>query len=217
MSETWQTIIQLILTPTLIVGVLAFVMRELFKSYLSMDIERYKSELQSDLESHKARLKAEHDLKHFEFQTRFSLFHQQRAEIVKELYRLLKESELSISWIANPNQDNELLIRGRDLAIESLNKLKLYTNKNRIFFSENICKELDDVCNTMENCLASFLHSHQRIEKGNLDFGEEHPMKILSGAMRDLESKVKPILKELERQFREILSVETSSYKLEKR
>lgn len=69
----------------------------------------------------------------------------------------------------------------------------------------------------MENCLASFLHSHQRIEKGNLDFGEEHPMKILSGAMRDLESKVKPILKELERQFREILSVETSSYKLEKR
>lgn len=119
MSETWQTIIQLILTPTLIVGVLAFVMRELFKSYLSMDIERYKSKLQSDLESHKARLKAEHDLKHFEFQTRFSLFHQQRAEIVKELYRLLKETELSISWIANPNQDNELLIRGRDLAIES--------------------------------------------------------------------------------------------------
>jgi hypothetical protein len=216
MSETWQIIIQLVLLPTSIVGVLAFVMRELFKSYLSMDIERYRSELQSDLESHKAQLKAEFDIKHFEFQTRFSLFHQQRAEIIKELYRLLKESELSISWTANPNQDIDSLTRQKDLAIELLNNVRIYINKNRIFFSENICKELDDVCNAMENCLASFLHSHQQIERGNLDFGAEHPLKILSAAIKDLESKVKPLLEKLEKQFREILSAETSSYRLEK-
>ena len=182
-----------------------------------MDIERYKSELQSDLESHKAKLKAEYDLRHFEFQTRFSLFHQQQAEVIKELYRLLKETELGIWSIANPNQEKDVLAKLREATIKSFTELTFYINKNRIFFSEDICKELNSVCDDMQKCLQSFVYSHQQLEQRGLPLGEEHPMKILSEAMRDLEDKVKPVTKELEKQFREILSVESSNYQIEKK
>jgi hypothetical protein len=73
MSEIVQEILKLIFVPAVIVAALTWLIRELFKSYLSMDVERYKSELQRDLEGFKAQLKAQYDISTVEFQTRFSL------------------------------------------------------------------------------------------------------------------------------------------------
>ena len=117
-----ETTIQLILMPTFIVGVLAFVMRELFKKYLSMDAEKYKTELQSDLESHKARLKSEHDANQFEFQTKFDYW----INMFEATY-----GNIAVFWNNTKASDSEKIILLNNLIKDLINtNINLKTENN---------------------------------------------------------------------------------------
>lgn len=157
--EIWQTIIQLILLPTSIVAVLAFVMREIFKSYLSMDIEKYKTELQTDLESHKAKLKAEYDASHYEFQTKFSLFHQRKAEKIEALYVMITQLGKRVEHAyykieKRPEETNEVI----DLYHGYID----YYIENQIYFDDDLCEIIeqirDSISNMTDRYLATDLH-----------------------------------------------------------
>ena len=114
MLPLWQQLITLILTPTLIIAVIAYVLRGFFQQLLSRDLENQRSNLQKELEGHKQRLQSEfetykikiqneqeqiklhlqNDLqkKLHEFQTKFSIYHQKQTEVVSELYSLLVDA-----------------------------------------------------------------------------------------------------------------------------
>ena len=72
--ELWQQLLALILTPTLAVAAMAWLIRKFFERGLQRDLERFKNEL---------------ELERFEYQTKFSIIHQKRAEIVSGLYSRL--------------------------------------------------------------------------------------------------------------------------------
>ncbi len=217
--EIWQTIIQLILLPTSIVAVLAFVMREFFKSYLSKDIEKYKSQLQSDLESfkielqsnlesHKARLKAEFDAKHFEFQTKYSLLHQQRADVIQHIYAKINwiERELliikaKIKYSDNENLSDEVLSRIKILSEKKV-ELASYFSERRILVDETNCKIIDDI-------IASIFYCSNRISTTNPIESEE--------LIKELVDKFPKAKKNLEIKFRQLLSPELLNYQLEEK
>ena len=157
MSETWQAIIQLILTPTLIVGFLAFVMRELFKSYLSMDVEKYKTQL-----------KSESDARQFEFQTKFSSWHKQQAEAIKELYSLIAEMEIILNDVntligfmdgTDKNSiNNEFWTELSEELRVKQNKLVTFFKINQIYFTSETCRILDETINAIDNVVFENLH-----------------------------------------------------------
>jgi hypothetical protein len=75
---TLETIIALIFLPSSIVAGLVFILRKFFEQALLRDIERFKVGLQSELEQSKLRLENVLQTKYFEFQTKFSSYHQKQ-------------------------------------------------------------------------------------------------------------------------------------------
>jgi hypothetical protein len=206
MSEFWQSIIQLILTPVLIVGALAFVIRELFKSYLSMDVERYKTTLLTDLESHKAKLKAVYDLKYLEFQTKFSLIHQKQAEAIENLYAYLAavENDLLIlsTWVIPSRRGSIDEFYAK--TTKDVDELCDYFEKKRIYFNDDIVKNTISIVK-----LASFLKSGLNIDDS---FANSHPEitdSLKQRALAITQQNIRPLMTKLEREFKEILSAET--------
>ncbi len=217
MSETWQAIIQLILLPTSIVAVLAFVMRELFRSYLSMDVERYKAELQNDLESHKARLKSESDARQFEFQTKFSLLHQQRAEIVSELFSMLVKIEEKINAYLIKNEPEEDL----HILIADFRQFQSYFGRNCIYFDEDMQNRMDEIEKIVWTIIGNFNATKFIVKKYD---GKPTMQPIASEAeikMLDEYKKFQKIFPEvkklLKNDFRQILFVGMPDYQLEKK
>lgn len=218
MSENWQSIIQLILTPTLMVGALAFVMREVFKSYLSMDVERYKSELQSDLESHKARLKAEYDAKQFEYQTRFSLLHQKRADAISQMYSLVSETHNLLLNASIPYRKDGLEFGSKNpkKAIEKYNETMIFFKQNKILFDNNLANLIDKTICAMDDCLV-FVIKAEQATLTKIEIAFETTLENRTKAFNISSNLADSVLIELESEFRKLLSAENPNFQLEKK
>src|SRR5260370_25479745 len=99
--NTLETIITLIFLPSSIVGGIVFVLRKFFEQGLARDIEKYKANLQAELEHTKLRLENDLQTKFFEFQTKFSLYHQKQVEVIEELYEMLSETQWTVSELVS--------------------------------------------------------------------------------------------------------------------
>jgi hypothetical protein len=99
-----NTILALILTPTFVVGGIVFILRKFFDQLLSRDLENFKVRLQVEFEHSKLRLENELQARLFEFQTKFSSYHQKQTDTIEELYEMLSETETIISQLVHPLQ-----------------------------------------------------------------------------------------------------------------
>ena len=204
--EVWQIVIQLVLLPTSIVAVLAFVIREVFKSYLSMDVERYKTTLQTDLESHKAKLKAEYDLRHFEFQTRFSLLHQKRADAIEKLFALLAKIQNDLRILANWENATQIETKEEFYAktVKDLNGLCEYFDEKRIYFDDEVKTGTITIVT-----VTSFL-------KSGLEPSSSSNPEIMTSLQRQarniIDQHIDPVMNKLEEKFKVLLSAESPNY-----
>src|SRR3712207_6494618 len=137
-----QSILVITLTPAFIVGALAFVFRVAFQQLLSRDIENYKARLQAESDQAKLRLQYDLQTRLFDYQTRFSLLHTKRAEVIIELYGMLTDSLEWIGHAVSPVQygsDEDQLSR-RSTAGEKYNALVQYFQKHRPYLDEQVCE-----------------------------------------------------------------------------
>ena len=81
-----EEILKLIFTPAAIIAAFVYLLQKYFEKTINKDLEKYKNDLRTELELIKAKLQNELDIKLFEYQTKFSLFHQKQAAITAELY-----------------------------------------------------------------------------------------------------------------------------------
>jgi hypothetical protein len=157
--ETLKLFLQFLITPVAIFGILAWLLQKLFEKWISKDLEThksnlsqevaknktkldanletYKNSLQSDLESHKAKLNAEYSKKQFEFQTKFSAFHQKQFEVAGELFGLFTDLRYKI----------DTFTRNQTGVSELNNKLKEFEEmfwRNRFFFDEELCGKIEE-------------------------------------------------------------------------
>jgi hypothetical protein len=195
---TIQTVVTIILTPTLIVGGLVFILRKLFEQLLSRDIENYKAKLQIEFEHSKLRLENELQARLFEFQTKFSLYRQAQAEVIGELYEILSETEMIVSSLVNPVQSHDRKTQPEriDEAEEQKVRLARFLNKKRIYLDENVCQKMDTVIVALQKALVRFEGS----QRGPLILEMWHD------AWKVMEEEVPPIKRALERAFRQALS-----------
>src|SRR5258705_10083533 len=87
--NVFRLLLQYLVTPAIIAATLAWLLKKGIESWIAGGLKRYELKLQADLESHKAKIKADYDLKHFEFQQRFSRLHQKQADATETLFELV--------------------------------------------------------------------------------------------------------------------------------
>lgn len=200
--NTLETIIALIFLPTSIVAGIVFVLRKFFEQALSRDIERFKVNLQSELEQTKLRLENELQTKYFEFQTKFSSYHEKQAEVIGELYGMLNETEWAVVELVHPMQSG-----GGRLVAERVYEtdgkcveLSRFFSKHRIHLDDDICEKMDTIISALRKAIVGFNVSHMNLS-GNpsVDMWIE--------AWKIMEDELPPLKKALESQFRRSLSV----------
>jgi len=213
---TLQAILTIILAPAAVVAVGAFVFREIFRQLLARDIENHKAGLARDIETYKARLQAESEqtkirlqndlqIQLFEYQTRFSLLHTKRADVIIELYGMLTETHEWIREVVHPVQSvsDEVQVQRSTEAGEKFNTLMRFFQKHRPYLDEDVCAQMDGVLKTMREAFTHYSHA-QRIPEGR----RVRSLEMWHAAYESLNNDVPPILKALERQFRRSLSAD---------
>jgi hypothetical protein len=200
--DTFQTIFALIFAPTSIVAVVAWLLTKYFEKTLSRDLESYKARLNSELEQSKANLAHELQMKSFEHQTRFSLFYQKQAEVIGEFYGSFVDAVSSIESLIRPFQlagEKPEPEKFND-TIEANNNLLNYYYKNRIYMNDDVCDKIDVVLKIMRELFIKYRIGSKP--------GYQSPDRLdhWDQAWEALQKEVPPIKKELESQFRQILS-----------
>jgi hypothetical protein len=197
----------LIFLPTTIVGGIIFILRKFFEQILSRDIENYKAKLQVEFEHSKIRLENALQIKFFEFQTKFSLYHQKRAEVTSEIYGMLSEAIMSASILVHPIQFGSDKSQHEKIDETALlwKSLSDFYRKHRIYLDEDVCDKMDSLLKTVNKALINFGMSQEKSQNPTAD------RKMWEGAWKIMENEVPPIQKGLERQFRQCLSAHSDS------
>jgi hypothetical protein len=197
-----QEILALVLAPTLIVGAAAWVLRTLFQQGLQRDIEKFKARLQTEHDAAPVTLQTQLQAKLFEYQARFSTFHTKQSEVLGRTYELqfdpyeyVKEFVHPLDVNGTPSQEQVQQI------VDEFNGLTGYYHKNRIYLPENICTNMDSLLQEMKSALQQNIRAIQKELPGtSLEFWQN--------SWQTMETKVPPLMKELEQEFRKSVSLE---------
>ena len=184
--EFWKQLLALTLTPTLTVVAIAWLIRKLFESGLQRDLERFKSELES---------------KRFEHQTRFSLIHQKRAEVLSNLYsRLACAKSLLGDLVAIFQPGGQLLPEKKKKAADSFNDASSYFFEHRIFLNKTTAIQVEEVISAMREAFVAF-------DTSQLENVEYRPDStgLWMESYNNVRDKISPLLSELEMEFRKTL------------
>ncbi|MFA6525648.1 MAG: hypothetical protein WCT33_05285 [Patescibacteria group bacterium] len=124
-------------------GILAFLIKSITKHFLDKDFEKYKLELNQLLEENKIR---------------FSKLHEERAEVIKNVYQKLDRSIDSTQSLINPVQwsGEKTSEEKKKIAVEYANDFIRYYSENKIFFSNETCQILDDITEQLKDTFKKY-------------------------------------------------------------
>ena len=128
----WQEIIEFLGGATLFAGVLAYLGQKAVDAYVAGRLEEYKGNLQ--------RTTTEHSI-------RFQRLHTERAEVIKELYRLLDELDTTLASALARFQsvsDKPLPEKVTELG-NRYNNLRTYFNPRQIFLKAEHCELVERI------------------------------------------------------------------------
>jgi hypothetical protein len=197
-----QEILALVLAPTLIVGAAAWVLRTLFQQGLQRDIEKFKARLQTEHDAAQVTLQTQLQAKLFEYQARFSTFHTKQREVLGRSYELLFDPYEHVKEFVHPLDVNGTPSQEQvQQIVDEFNGLTGYYHKNRIYLPENICTNMDSLLQEMKSALQQNIRARQKELPGtSLEFWQN--------SWQTMETKVPPLMKELEQEFRKSVSLE---------
>jgi hypothetical protein len=178
---------------------LFFIFRELFNRWMSRDVEKYKASLQASHDTEIERFRSDLRIAAFERETRFAGLHERRAEVIAELYKRLArmhqrfDSYLSPLQVGDEDAHSE---KGKEAAT-CANDFFDYFNESRIYLDGPLCAEIAELGVKVRRAWVDFnVPPDQRRGLRWLDvwnkFGEDVP----------------PLLRRIEKRFREMLGVE---------
>jgi hypothetical protein len=201
-----EEIIKLIFAPTAIIAAFVYIFQKLFEKNLSKDIVKYKNQLDTEFESTKSRLENELKIQLFQYQTKFSLFHQKQASLTAELYKKLVIASKSITSLVNkyqPANQNNLNKKKKETS-ELWIDLSSFFDENRIYFDESICEKIDSIIEVTSNAFNEFDFAHTFSMQSSDSYKPDETGLWLKAA-NELKEKLPPLKKDLENFLRNIL------------
>jgi hypothetical protein len=210
-----QTICIIIFIPTVL-----FFGKKLINYFFDATIELKKAELNQDLENHKKELEQQNkdfqhslDLKLNDFNIRFSKLHQDRAEVIKELYYKVIELQSAMTVftsrihliIEDPEKEKKERI---DRVNKGFNDFVDFYIPNRIYFEKGLVEKLDNLLNEYRNKGFDFGYMSKYLSEssGPKEFYGEYHQKTKEISNFVIEEFPK-VIEELAEEFRELLGV----------
>ncbi len=169
---------------------LVWLSREIFKQILNRDLEKFKLNLEKEA---------------IEFKIRYERIHGERVEVIKEVYKKMSNTYDSFFSLMNFIQSSEeppQEEKGKEAA-EIANDLIKYYSQNKIFFSEELAKDIDNFLDELKKSWVEFLISV--INKNIKEYKES--LRYHSSAWKKIEKDIPEIKKQLERKFRDIIGI----------
>jgi hypothetical protein len=200
-SMDWDTVAKTVGISGILIGVIGYLIRSLFKQILSIDMAKHQHELEIETERFRSQL----GITAFEHQTRFSVLHVKRAEVIAELYKHLYYSERDASLLISifepagiPPQKERY-----ETAYGSCRGLSEYFEPNRICFSLCICEKVTNITKELFKALVEFRQVIHTVE------GEYQKVDIWMVVWEKLSRDIHTLKLEIENEFREILDIPT--------
>ncbi|WP_247731124.1 hypothetical protein [Halovivax limisalsi] len=172
-------------------AVLTYIARHTVNQYFEKQLKSYQAELSRE-------------------EVRFAELHEERANVMKDLYGKLTEFDEDMRILVDPivsrgetDRDEKL-----DIAAESVEELRRYYLRNKIYLPPDVCETMDDLLKTYRDMFHEFalLRIHDRKESALEE--RERTEKWLEN-WEDLTTDEVPELKlKLETQFRDLLGVD---------
>lgn len=195
-----------------------------YENALSNKLEEYRNNLNKELENYKIQLQSDFQTKLYEFQTKFSLYHQKKADTIETLFGLLANMQTDLhTWVIWDEIVNKPFgTIKKDKTKEEFQKQILINNNllnetfdnKRIFFDKNIKDQLLKISNNINSVLTNQAHA----ESLKKQFGENHDLafRMNQYAQNDVLGIYK-LMSELENQFRKLLNGETLTSSIEEK
>lgn len=176
--------------------------------YLGKFILNKSSELL--IENHKSKL----ELTRIEHQIRFSSLHSERGEIIKLLYQDLYELEEKLvimtslfqgpDWAKDKTRDDDAIKKYQ----ETFKRLE----KNRIYFSDELCVEISKALDYYKKIIEQMLHAKNKTKYENDGSGFRFPegqgsLELWMDAEKKAEKDIRDLRLNLAVQFRELIGV----------
>jgi len=185
-----QSLIALIVAPAAVLAAVAWIARRLLDRSIDRDLERYRNEL---------------ELGRIEYQTKLSVVHERRAQVIGELYEKLSDAHFALGRLTTPVQfDTRPYKERRKDSAEGCSGFMDYFPRVRIYLDADICDKLDEVVTVIRKVFALFDRTH--IKSG----GDPKDVGYSQEAWDEFEGKFLPAMKLLEDRFREFLGTEPS-------
>jgi len=195
--------------------------KKIIEYFFDETIEIKKIELNQQLEMHKNSLEQQSisfqhhlDTKLNEFNIRFSKLHQDRAEVIKQLYAKLVELHHSMLAftsqvqliIKDANKEEEERIQRVNNALNSFNT---YFLPNRIFFSKELADKLDKLGKEYWDKGWNYAFLRSQFKEGGLpkEVAKEYRQKNIE-ISKAVERNLFELFVELESEFRKLLGVD---------
>jgi hypothetical protein len=155
---------------------------ELRRAY-GEEIERIKLELQKNA---------------FEHQTRFSWYHQRKAELIANVYAILNDVSEHVTEMVSPVQyGGEQQAAHAQKTIDLYNELASKYYGQKIFLEKDICEKVDVILKSIKKAITDFRLSQDPGMRMRELWGE---------AYKTMDKAVPPLRAELEETFRIMLS-----------
>lgn len=184
------------------------------KRELGERLEDYKKGISLELENHKFQLQSNFQKRFYEFQTRYSLFHQKRAEAIEKLFGLLAivQNDLQ-NWAYYENLERtETIDTFYGKMKNHLDELGEHFDQKRIYFDEDIKKNVLQLVRTTY----ALLGTHDTIEQARRT-DQLGGQQLKAQAANIIGQHIHPTMRLLEERIRNILSAESVGFEIAKR
>lgn len=182
---------------------------ELYKQGIQQENSEFQHGLNERIQEHRGKL----EILNHEFNIRFSRLHQERADVIKEVYKLLVKLQSAMFTYTRTMhpvfEDSEKEAAQRlDNVSESLSEFIKYYSLNKIFLPKLLCGKIDNVVKEYYDKGWDFAWTQRSYKEQSISLdeykAEVEKAKKISNTIKD---DMPPLIEELESEFREILGV----------
>jgi len=178
------------------------------KVKLSREVEDYKKDISKELETHRLRLQSEFQTTFYEFQTKYSLLHQRRADAIERLFELLADVQNDLQlWEAWENlPQRETQQEFYDRSYERYQALIQFYDRKRIYFDEDV-----GACVRAIVRIVSLLRSGYASVDSLSRLTPEFVTQMKANAKSIIDDNIHPLMNRLENRFKILLSADLPS------
>jgi hypothetical protein len=230
MVKFGEFLITLISSSSVIAAVALF-SKNIIAYFLSTTVEIKKAELAQDLESYKQAIQQknsefqyglnerlqEHrgklELANHEFNIRFSRLHQERADVIKEIYKLLiklQSAMFTFTRTMHPVfEDGDKEAKQRlDNVNDSIADFTNFYTLNKIFLPKSLCSKIDNVVKEYYDKGWDFAWAQRSFKERAVSIESYGAQVAKANQISDsIKDEMPPLIEELETEFRQILGV----------